>query len=371
MAVKRYNGSSWDVVAGVGAQGAAATSSTIATWVKTASGGETSVSGNDDNSQPLSYTIGQELVFINGVLQKRGADYTANTGNSITGLSALTAGDIVSVWTVNAFSVSNAIANTIVDAKGDILVGTAADTPGRLAVGTDGYVLTADSTTGTGLKWAAAASSFSPNAVINGGFDIWQRGTSSTITDWGYVPDRWFVYRGGANTTAVSRQATGDTTNLPNIQYCARVGRTSGSTTTASIYLAQSVETVNSIPFVGKTVTLSFYARKGADFSSTSNALTFAIDTGTGTDQNNILSYTGLAQPGTGTATLTSTWQRFSCTGTIATNVTEIGMRLYYTPTGTAGTNDYFEITGVQLEVGSVATPFSRAQGTIAGELAA
>jgi len=153
MAVKRYNGSSWDTVAGLGAQGAAATSSSIATWVKTASGGETSLSGNDDNSQALSYTIGQELVFINGVLQKRGADYTANTGNSIIGLSALTANDIVSVWTVNAFSVSNAIANTIVDAKGDILVGTGADTPGRLAVGTNGQVLTAASTTGTGLAW--------------------------------------------------------------------------------------------------------------------------------------------------------------------------------------------------------------------------
>lgn len=162
MAVKRYDGSAWQTVAGLGAQGPAATSSSIATWVKTASGGETSVSGNDDNSQPLSYTVGQELVFINGVLQKRGDDYTATTGNSITGLTALTAGDIVSVWTVNAFSVSNAISNTIVDAKGDILVGTGADTPGRLAVGTNDYVLTADSTTGTGLKWAAIPASSGP-----------------------------------------------------------------------------------------------------------------------------------------------------------------------------------------------------------------
>lgn len=170
MAVKRYDGSAWQTVAGLGAQGPAATSSSIATWVKTASGGETSVSGNDDNSQPLSYTIGQELVFINGVLQKRGADYTANTGNSITGLSALTANDIVSVWTVNAFSVSNAIANTIVDAKGDILVGTGADTPGRLAVGTNGQVLTADSTTGTGLSWATPATgAISSWSLLNSG----------------------------------------------------------------------------------------------------------------------------------------------------------------------------------------------------------
>lgn len=158
MAVKRYDGSAWQTVAGLGAQGPAATSSSIATWVKTATGGETSVSGNDDNSQPLSYTVGQELVFINGALQKRGADYTATTGNSITGLTALAANDVVTVWTVNAFSVTNAISNTLVDAKGDLIVATGADTPGRLAVGSNNQVLTADSTTGTGLKWATPSS---------------------------------------------------------------------------------------------------------------------------------------------------------------------------------------------------------------------
>ena len=51
-----------------------------------------------------------------------------------------------------------AIAKTIVDAKGDIIAATAADTVSKLSVGANDTVLTADSSTATGLKWAAAAS---------------------------------------------------------------------------------------------------------------------------------------------------------------------------------------------------------------------
>lgn len=169
MAVKRYDGSAWQVVAGKGDQG---TSSSISTWVKTASGGETSLSGNDDNSQSLSYTVGQELVFINGTLLKRGSDYTATNGTSITGLTALAANDVATVWTVNAFSVTNAISNTLVDAKGDLVTASGADVPARLAVGSNGQVLTADSTTGTGLKWETPAA----------GGKVLQMVTTSTTT---------------------------------------------------------------------------------------------------------------------------------------------------------------------------------------------
>jgi hypothetical protein len=53
----------------------------------------------------------------------------------------------------------NAIQNSIVDAKGDLISATADNTPARLAVGTNNQVLTADSSTATGLKWATPAAS--------------------------------------------------------------------------------------------------------------------------------------------------------------------------------------------------------------------
>jgi hypothetical protein len=59
-------------------------------------------------------------------------------------------------------SIDGGIQPTIVDAKGDLITAVAADTPARLAVGTNAQVLTADSTTATGLKWATPAASSGP-----------------------------------------------------------------------------------------------------------------------------------------------------------------------------------------------------------------
>ena len=131
-----------------------------------ATGGETSVSGTDALSQTLSYLPGKEQVYLNGVLLVRGTDYTASNGTSITSLAALAASDILEIVTFTAFSLATAIENTTIDAKGDLLVGSAADTVGRLAVGTNGFYLSADSTTATGLKWAAVTTDPTPTAFM-------------------------------------------------------------------------------------------------------------------------------------------------------------------------------------------------------------
>jgi hypothetical protein len=120
-----------------------------------ASGGETSVSGTDANGLTLSYLPGKAQVYLNGVLLVPTTDYTASNGTSITSLAALASGDILEVITFTAFDLATAVSNTLFDAKGDILVATAADTAGKLSVGTNGYYLKADSSTATGLAWSA------------------------------------------------------------------------------------------------------------------------------------------------------------------------------------------------------------------------
>ena len=259
----------------------------------------------------------------------------------------------------------NAIQNTIVDAKGDLITATAADTPSRIAVGNNGETLVADSSATTGLRWQGAQAA-GKNAIINGGMDIWQRGTSIAMTAGElFTADRWFVYRGGFVTGGtVSRQNSG----VNFTRYGLRLQRDSGNTSTQPLYLNTTLETQDSIGYAGQTITFSFYAKAGANYSG--GALTGRVLYGTGTDQR-VTSFTGIGVTLSVSATLTTSYQRFQGTATVNASATEIGFDFGYTPTGTASTNDWVEITGVQFELGSIATTFQRAGGTLAGELAA
>jgi hypothetical protein len=218
---------------------------------------------------------------------------------------------------------------------------------------------------------------FTRNAVLNSSFNVWQRGTSTagaTGSTNGYAADRWQGYRGAfASGMTLSRQVTGDTTNLPFIQYCARVQRDNANAGTNSVNISQNLETLVSIPYAGRSIVLSFYARAGANYSSASSALLATINSGTGTDQNGTTGagYTGNTSVIAQTVTLTTTWQRFSVVATMPSTATEFYTNFAYTPVGTAGANDYFEVTGVMVEVGNQASPYAPATSTYATELAA
>jgi hypothetical protein len=266
--------------------------------------------------------------------------------------------------------------------SGAITVGILSATTSNL-----GAVQLSTSTSSTSTSLAATASAVketydlanrpaSSNPVINSAFNVWQRGTTislgaSTSAANGFLADRWQTTTSSAQASTITRQATGDTTNLPFIQYALRYQRNSGQTGTALSGFYQSFETVNSIPFVGKTITLSFYARSGADFSPTSDAIAARVYSGTGTDQS-IFSYTGSASVINETKNLTATWQRFTVTSAapVATTATELAIGFEWTPTGTAGAADYFEVTGVQIDIGNVALPFRTAGVSYQQELA-
>ena len=169
--MQAWTGSAWSSIS---------SSAAIYRYKFVATGGETSVSGADASSQTLAYIVGNEQVYLNGVLLVRTTDYTATTGTSITALAALAASDIVEIITFTALSVVTDIPKSTVTTKGDLIVGTAASTVGRLAVGTDGYVLTADSTAGTGLAWAAGL----PSQTSNSGKYLTTNGTAAS---WGTI----------------------------------------------------------------------------------------------------------------------------------------------------------------------------------------
>jgi hypothetical protein len=151
-----WNSSSNQMYAWTGsAWGSISSTADIYRFRYTAAGGETTISGADDNGLTLSYIVGKEQVYLNGVLLARTSDYTASNGSSITSLAALTASDIVEIITFTAFELADSIARSVFDAKGDLIVATSADTPGKLTVGANDTILMADSSTATGLKWSA------------------------------------------------------------------------------------------------------------------------------------------------------------------------------------------------------------------------
>jgi hypothetical protein len=206
------------------------------------------------------------------------------------------------------------------------------------------------------------------NALINGDMRINQRVTSTnlasltavaTATPGSWVTDRWNVYRAGFAAGASIGQGTGMVyADMPfadaGIATYGRIGRTAANAATTAIYCDYNMESQDSYRLVGKTVTLSFYYRNGVNFSD--NFLTATLYSGAATDAP--------LRSGTFTSFATtafaksSSWVRATVTGTVPTSAAQVCLRFSYTPVGTAGNADHFDVTGVQLELGSVATPF-------------
>jgi microcystin-dependent protein len=204
------------------------------------------------------------------------------------------------------------------------------------------------------------------NIIINGTGAVAQRNSGSvaltTSVAYGSV-DRWAAFQATTAAGTISRITTGLPTTGTGVGAFTsgiRFGRNSGATSTGTIAMVQALETINSTVAAGKQVTLSYWAKAGANYSAASSLFNAIVQSGTGTDQaaNAGGGWTGYAFPLVSQPVLTSSWTFYTVTGTVASNATQLEVLFSYTPVGTAGADDNVYITGVQLEVGSVATPF-------------
>ena len=207
------------------------------------------------------------------------------------------------------------------------------------------------------------------NYLLNGSMEIWQRGTSGLVgatgATVGYTADRWQGYRASYGTGMTSSRQTGPT----GARYALRVQRDSGNTSLGSIAIYQTLETSQAVNLAGDQVTFSVYIRKGADLAGT---FTMRIIYGTGTDERITTGFTGQTTLVSTSKTLTTGWVRHTVSGTLPSTATEIAVGFQYVPTtATALTNDYFEFSLAQLEIGATASPFQMNSGSIAGELMA
>lgn len=198
------------------------------------------------------------------------------------------------------------------------------------------------------------------NRIHNGAFRVSQRGNNASMsTNSGTGrsgPDRWMAFRGGYAAGATWSRVT--STPPSGFRAYGRCQRTAGNTATADLVLAQTLEAEDTIPLRGSPLAVSFWARAGANLSSAGSSLALSAYSGTGDGESVADGLTGGATLLFNTFTLSTSWQKFyALIPPLAATVTQLAITFAYSPSGTAGASDYFDVTGVQLERGTP-TPF-------------
>jgi hypothetical protein len=269
-------------------------------------------------------------------------------------------------------------ANSPLTAKGDLF--GYSTTQARVPVGNDGEQIVADSSTSTGLRYTGLFGA-NKNQILNADFRINQRAFSSTTSTGTFMFDRYRTAIDGDGTATFSAQTftpgAAPVAGYEGINYL-RIVTASQTSTAVQTALAQRVEDARTLS--GQTVTISFWAK--ASSGTPSIAVNLNQNFGTGGSPSS-----SVTNP-VGKIAISTSWARYSLTyalpsvsgktfGTNANSRLDVNIWVSAgsdnnTASSTLGIqNNTFEIWGVQLEAGSVATPFQTATGTIQGELAA
>jgi hypothetical protein len=199
---------------------------------------------------------------------------------------------------------------------------------------------------------------FTRNVIINGGYDNWQRGTSFTAGAV-YSADRWYL-NAVSGTTTVSRD-TDVPTGLAG-QYSIKQLTAAGS---SFAQWSTPLETATVVPLQGKAVVLSYYMKKNATWSNNFGPnVYYSNSTDALASQTTAVTIVNVVEP-----LPTTSWTRFYTTFTVPSDAK--GLLIQFNPSVVQASGASLNMAGVQLEVGSQPTPFTRAGQTVQGELAA
>ncbi len=331
-------------------------------------GGDTKLT--TDGAGSWAMASGGLLAFTSSKINHaKGADIASDTTTDIGGASGNVV-DVTGTTTITGLGTVQAGATRIVRFTGALTLthnATSLILPGAANITTANGDIATFVSLGSG-NWYCAHYSYAssqqpkPNLLINGAFQVWQRGAGGSAaiavaaSATNYTADRWQL-KTNANQTSTVTQSAGTTSGT----YRARIQRNSGQTGTSAMLFATSLPRNYCENAASKIVTLSFKAAKGADYSATSSALGVKVYSGTGTTDISGINgaFTGSSAIISTTATLSTSITSYSYQSSVAgSTVTQLAVEFSFTPTGTASTNDWFEVTDVKLEISEQATPF-------------
>jgi len=204
------------------------------------------------------------------------------------------------------------------------------------------------------LNTLVMSNSFLRNVLINGAFNVAQRGGSFTDGN-GYTLDRWYGNRNGGVAGVTYSQVYGA---FGANKYCMSIQRTAGNSSTAAANLFQAIEGQNCRFMAGQVITLSFQIGTGGTISATTHTVQLNYQTTT-TDIGPTGSWTAVGS-NSFTVVNNTAFTKYNMQWTVPSNATQLEIIFGINFSGTAGADDRYYLTEVQLEAGPVPTPFER-----------